>query len=162
MPIDATQLARLIDEHAVSLRLWAAGRCGWPDDAVQDAFCRLARVDPLPDNPVAWLYRVVRNCAEKQRLAESRRRHREQAYSRSEAIENNPSSSLEAKEVVRALEQIAPEYREVVIARIWGQMSLAETAELCGISTATAFRRLNDALEQLRSQLEPTCPKNPT
>jgi RNA polymerase sigma-70 factor (ECF subfamily) len=77
MPLSAIQLAELIDNHAAALRLWAGRCCPHPDDAVQDAFCRLVTQDPLPDRPVAWLYRAVRNAAISQSRAEGRRRRHE-------------------------------------------------------------------------------------
>ena len=46
MPIDALQLAKLIECQAASLGLWVRGRCASPDDVVQDAFCRLAVAEP--------------------------------------------------------------------------------------------------------------------
>ena len=70
MPIDAVQLAKLIESQAASLRLWVRGRCASGEDVVQEAFCKLATEEPPPENQVAWLYRVCRNLAEKQRLAD--------------------------------------------------------------------------------------------
>jgi DNA-directed RNA polymerase specialized sigma24 family protein len=52
-----------------------------------------------------------------------------------------------------AVEQLEEPLRQVLLARIWGGMTLEEVAELCGISTATAFRRYRAALEELRTQL---------
>jgi len=155
MPIDARRLAELIESQAATLRLWIGSRCAAVDDVVQEAFCRLATEEPPPDNPVAWLYRVCRNLAEKQRLSDQRRRQREQARAPHEAASRDQADPLELAETLAALEQLDDELREVLVARIWGQLSLEEVGKLCGLSTATAFRRYQAALETLRSKLEP-------
>lgn len=160
MPLEAAKLAELIEGQAASLRLWIRSRCASPEDVVQEAFCRLAVQDPTPNNPVAWLYRVCRNLAEKQRLGDSRRRRREEI--RAQAVTTpTQRDSLELAEAVAAMEQLDAELREVLIARIWGQLSLDEVGRLCGISTATAFRRYQAALETLRSMLNSSCEKRP-
>jgi RNA polymerase sigma factor (sigma-70 family) len=159
MPIDATRLAELIDSQAASLRLWIRSRCNACDDVVQEAFCRLAAQEPPPDNPVAWLYQVCRNLAEKQRRSDHRRRQRESARAPREASASTPVDPLELAEVLAAVEQLDADLREILIARIWGGLSLDDVARLCGISTATAFRRYHAALELLRAQLESPCEK---
>jgi RNA polymerase sigma factor (sigma-70 family) len=156
MPLDAVQLAKLIESQAASLRLWVRGRGQSADDVVQEAFCRLAAAEPSPENPVAWLYRVCRNLAEKQRLADQRRQDREQARAQPETAAGQ-ADPLELAEALAAVECLTPELREVVVARVWGQLSLEEIGKLCGVSTATAFRRYEAALKELRSKLEPKC-----
>src|SRR6267378_4197513 len=71
------QLSRLVDEHAAALVLYARSWCAAPEDVVQEAFVKLAAQRPLPDNLVAWLYRVVRNGAISAARGERRRRHHE-------------------------------------------------------------------------------------
>jgi RNA polymerase sigma factor (sigma-70 family) len=155
MPLDAQTLAELIHCQAASLRLWITGRCSAPEDVVQEAFCRLAVADLPPDQPVAWLYRVCRNLAERQRTSDERRTRREVARASLEATNADPAAALEQAELVAAVEGLPAELREVVIARVWGQLSLEEVGRLCQISTATACRRYAAALERLRKQLDP-------
>lgn len=157
MPLAPRQLAELIETQAASLRLWIRSRCSACDDVVQEAFCRLAREEPPPAEPVAWLYRVCRNLAEKQRLSDQRRRIREQARARFEAVPNPAADPLELAETIAAVEQLEEELREVLVARIWGQLPLEEVGRLCGVSTATAHRRYQAALEKLRAKLSPPC-----
>jgi RNA polymerase sigma-70 factor (ECF subfamily) len=155
MPLDALTLAELIHCQAAPLRLWIARRCSAPEDVVQEAFCRLAAADPSPEQPVAWLYRVCRNLAERQRTSDERRTRREAARASIEATDADPSTALEQAELVAAVDDLPADLREVVIARVWGQLSLDEVGRLCQISTATACRRYAAALEQLRKQLDP-------
>lgn len=157
MPLDVAQLAKLIESQGASLRLWVRSRCASCEDVVQEAFCRLAAADPPPDNPVAWLYRVCRNLAGKQRLSDNRRREREQAWAQLEVATSDQTDSIEIGETLAAVEELDNELREVLVARVWGQLSLEEVARLCGVSTATAFRRYEAALKSLRSKLESKC-----
>lgn len=155
MPLDAAVLARLIENHAGALQLWVRTRCASSEDVVQEAFCRLAVQQPAPEKPVAWLYRVCRNLADKQRVADERRRKREQACVQAEVATTAPADPLEIAEAIAAVEQLDSELREVLVARLWGQLTLAEVGALCGVSTATAQRRYEAAIKALRSQLEP-------
>jgi RNA polymerase sigma-70 factor (ECF subfamily) len=154
MPLDAVQLAKLIESHAAALRLWLRSRSCSCEDVVQEAFCRLAVQEPPPENPAAWLYRVCRNLAEKERRSDTRRKERERAWAPVEAAHSDAADPLELDEVLTAVEQLDADLRDVLVARVWGQLSLEEVARLCGVSTATAFRRYQAALETLRSRLE--------
>ena len=154
MPFNVVQLAKLIETQTAPLRLWVRSRCMSPEDVVQEAFCRLAIQEPPPNNPVAWLYQVCRNLAEKQRVSEKRRLVREQAWAKSENAITDPVDPLEIREAIAAVDQLDDELREILVARVWGQLSLEEIADLCGVSTATAFRRYQAALQTLRAKLE--------
>ena len=59
----ARQIADLIASHSAALALFARQWCEGPEDAVQDAFCKLVRQPAPPGDPVAWLFRVVRTTA---------------------------------------------------------------------------------------------------
>jgi RNA polymerase sigma-70 factor (ECF subfamily) len=157
MPLDPRELAKLIEMHAATLQLWLGPRCASGEDVVQEAFCRLACQEPPPTNPAAWLYRVCRNLAEKQRLSDVRRRKREQARAGPEQARGGGADSLEIAEILGAVDELDDELREVLIARIWGQLSLEEVGALCGVSTATAYRRYEAALKVLRAKLTPNC-----
>lgn len=75
------QLADLIAAHGPALVLFARQRCDGPEDVVQEAFVKLASARP-PDDPVAWLYKVVRNAALDAAKAARRRVRREQSVAR--------------------------------------------------------------------------------
>src|SRR4051794_35310824 len=76
------QLAELVAEHAAALVLFARQWCDSPEDAVQEAFCKLVTQRKPPDNPVAWLFRVVRNAAIDAGKSQHRRVKREQVAAR--------------------------------------------------------------------------------
>ena len=75
--MDSDWLGRLVDRYAAALELYARQWCHAPEDVVQEAFLKLVAQRPLPDQPVAWLFRVVRNGALNAALAARRRRHHE-------------------------------------------------------------------------------------
>jgi RNA polymerase sigma-70 factor (ECF subfamily) len=80
----ARQTADLIASHAAALALFARQWCANPEDAVQDAFCKLVRLSAPPDDPVAWLFRVVRTTAIDRGRADRRRARREADRARPE------------------------------------------------------------------------------
>ena len=157
MPISADQLAALIERHAVPLRIWAGRLSDDGDDVAQEAFCRLAALNHTPERPVAWLYRVARNLAANQRLASRRRREREARRAAAEPYEPDAAANVMASEALAALRDIDAPLREVLVAKIWGELSLDEIGQLCGISAATASRRYHAALEELRKRLDEPC-----
>ncbi len=159
MPVDPLQLAQLIEQHARTLRLWVRSRCASSEDVVQEAYCKLAVQEPPPDKPVAWLYRVCLNLAEKQRLSDTRRQRREQAWAQQKSSTTNTDDPSNLTEILAAVETLDAEQREILVARIWGKLSLEEVAEICGISTTTAFRRCNAALQTIREKLLPESEK---
>ena len=61
--IEPDALGRLYRQHAPALRLYARQWPGAGEDLVQDAFVKLARQSPPPEQVLPWLYRVVRNGA---------------------------------------------------------------------------------------------------
>jgi RNA polymerase sigma-70 factor (ECF subfamily) len=160
MPIDEEQLAELIEQQTVPLRLWAGKRAADRDDVVQEAFCRLVVEDPVPNHPVGWLYRVVRNLAESERISRTRRKKRELAVAVREAFRADQSQGLQHQEAIEAVWNLPDEMREVITARIWGGLTFEEIGTICELSTATAARRYHEALTQLRHQLEKPCPTN--
>jgi RNA polymerase sigma factor (sigma-70 family) len=157
MPLSAEQIAALVERHAVPLRLWLGRRCVAADDVVQEVFCRLATLDPPPEQIAAWVYRVARNLAENQRISGRRRHAREQKAAVAEGFVSDPADRLIAAEVINAVWRLSDPLREVLTARIWGQLTFDEVGVLCGVSTATASRHYRDALDQLRRILDVPC-----
>jgi RNA polymerase sigma-70 factor (ECF subfamily) len=154
-------LARLLDEHAPALALYARQWCDSPDDVVQEALLELVRQPKLPGNVVAWLYRVVRNRAISQRRGTLRRRDRERvAAERLSAWFAEDSSAADAESAAEALMELPLEEREVIIAHTWGGLTFADIAEAVGVSVSTTYRRYESGLEKLRKKLGVPCLKN--
>ena len=133
-------LARLLTDHAAALVLYARQWCHSPEDVVQEALVELVSQRRPPDNPVAWLYRVVRNGAISAARRQGRREKREQRVAAPEAWFAPVSGPLDAQEAAASLASLELELREVVVARIWGNLTFAEIANLVGTSLSTAQR----------------------
>lgn len=152
--MSARRLARLIDAHSAALALFARQWCGSPDDAVQDAFCKLATADPWPDDPAAWLFRVVKNAALDIGKAERRRKRREGAVARPERwFHESAIDGLDAATAVAALGELPDDQREVIVLRLWSELTLEQIAAACGCSVSTAFRRYEAGVAALRERL---------
>lgn len=152
--MDAEQLATLIDRHAGPLALYASQWSSEADDIVQEAFIRLVNQEKLPDPPLPWLFTVVRNLALTDRRSHERRRRREAVAGRLRAQQDDVSW---AAEIAEALEQLEAESREIVVARLWGNLTFEEIANLLNISASTAYRRYQESLAILRRLLEFPC-----
>jgi RNA polymerase sigma factor (sigma-70 family) len=139
--------------------LYARQWCDAPEDIVQEAFIKLVRQSRLPEDTVAWLYRVVRNGALDEAKMARRRLRRESAIARPVLWFVEPEvDGLDAETAVAALERLEPDQREVIVARHWGGLSFEQIARVVGCSASTAFRRYTAGVENLRNQLGIICP----
>jgi RNA polymerase sigma-70 factor (ECF subfamily) len=154
-------LAELVDRHAAALVLFARQWCFVPDDVVQTAFLKLARQRTPPDNPAAWLYRVVRNGA----IVAARAARRRQKYE-TRAAELSPAwflptedpAGLDGRTVTAALTSLPEEIRSILVAHLWGGLTFEEIATAHGGSASTCYRRYVAGLQLLRERLNVPCP----
>jgi RNA polymerase sigma factor (sigma-70 family) len=156
----AKQTADLIANHAAALALFARQWCDSPEDAVQDAFCKLVRLRTPPTDPIAWLFKVVRTTAIDLGRSARRRLNREAARARPERwFAEAEVDGLDAVAAVAALESLPVEQREAIVGRLWGGMTLEQIANVAGCSITTAHRRFEAGIQSLRERLGVTCPK---
>jgi RNA polymerase sigma factor (sigma-70 family) len=154
--VDATLIAEMLDRHAAALALYARQWTSLADDCVQEAFVELARQSICPENPAAWLYRVVRNRALNAVRAERRRTAHEQSAAEARAARKpNEADPAEAAGLNDSLATLDATAREIIVLRVWGGLAWQEIAELVGGSKTTAQRTYVQALEQLRNHWEP-------
>ncbi len=156
--LSAKQLAELWSDHSAALLLLARTYGESADDCVQEAFIRLAVQQPVPDSPVAWLFRVVRNEAVSQQRSRRRRRRRELAVGCQQSCwfdesSANPSGLVDTEELQESLAALEPEVRDVVVTNIWGGRTFREIADTFGISRARAHRLYQQGLRELRQRL---------
>lgn len=133
------------------------------DDAVQEAFTKLARrPEVMRDAGVlSWLMSVVRNAClrmlrpfvrERRPLGE---RLEEDEGARSDALD--PQQALERWQLIQsvhaAIAGLARPYREVLIMRDLEGLSGEETCQALGLELATMKTRLHRARTQLREEL---------
>jgi RNA polymerase sigma-70 factor (ECF subfamily) len=148
-------LASLIDRHAAALELYARSWCDDPEDVVQVAFVKLAGLPRPPDQPAAWLFRVVRHEAINAGRA-SRRRRRHEGRAKADVtpwFEPDPGAAIDAREATAALMSLPIEQREVVVARLWGGLTFEQVAALVVGSSSGVHRVYHEALRTLRERL---------
>lgn len=154
--------ARLVDRHGPALVLYARQWCAAPEDVVQNAMLKLIVLSQEPRDVVAWLYRVVRNGAIDAGRSERRRQRHESAVARPDHwFVESDVNGIDAARAVAALQRLPEEQREVIVARLWGDLSFEQIAELAGCSSSTAFRHFSAAIAALREELHLPCP-NPS
>jgi RNA polymerase sigma-70 factor (ECF subfamily) len=164
------RLTQTVLGHAAAMALYArqwldGADSASADDVVQEALTALLAQSPPPRDPVAWMYRAVRNAAIDHARASSRRRRRERviAEARREWFESSGGdvSAIDARAAEEALLGLSQRDREIVVLRIWGDMSLAQIAQIVELSVSTVHGRYTAALSQMRAALEKSCSTNP-
>lgn len=155
---DLESLTRKVLQRQAAMVLYARQ---WLDaasaeDAVQEALTALLMQRQRPDDPVAWMFRAVRNAAIDCARSKSRRLRREQtvAKTRAEWFESRPDSAIDAETAERAIRGLAEEQRQIVILRIWGELNFAQIAPIVGLSVSTVHNRYSAALTLMRTTLE--------
>jgi RNA polymerase sigma factor (sigma-70 family) len=165
--MDSEWLGGTVDRYAAALELYARQWCDAPEDVVQEAFMKLASQRNVPDQPGAWLFRVVRNGAINAAVA-ARRRRRHEAQAAGEAAiwfeatgeGSGGEASLDAETASAALQSLTLEQREVIVAHLWGGLTFEQIGELSGCSSSTAHRFYTAGLSAIRERLGVTCRKS--
>lgn len=157
MIISAQELAQIWRDKSAPLALLARAFGDWHEDSVQEAFLRLAIENPKPDDPVAWLFKVVRNQAITYQRSQRRRQSRESkvALERESWFEAPAAmeSRIDSQIAMQALVDLSEEDREVIILHLWGGLTFRQVAEVMQISATTVHRRYQAALQLLRTRL---------
>lgn len=111
---------------------------------------------------MAWLFRVVRNRSISLARGDARRARHEGAAAKQSGRWFEPSFQQNQRiaAAAEAAGELPIELREVVVLHFWGGLTFAEVADLTGVSTSTAHRRFENAIVQLREQLNIPCPTN--
>lgn len=147
---------KLYEQHAPALLLYA--RSFVPDsataeDVLHQVFAKLLRGETtVPDAPLAYLYRAVRNAA----LNARRNRAKDVGLDSQKAWFEHPVDGQESTMALQcALRELPEEQREAVILRIWAGMTFEEMAESTSVPVDTASSRYRYGLEKLRERLKP-------
>ena len=139
------------------------------EDVLQDALVKLVekiRSDEFVGGSEAWmpyLYTTIRRLAIDLSRRDDRRKRREDAvgseseeslhesfhpWFESESSDDETRSQLEEK-----LKALPPKFAEVIVMKIWGELTFAEIGESLGISQNTAASRYRYGLEALKKSL---------
>jgi RNA polymerase sigma-70 factor (ECF subfamily) len=148
----------ILPNHRV-LELFASQWTLTPQDCVQEAFLKLFASAPTIQQPRPWLFRVVRNLAIDAGRSEKSRKQREATYDTIRPhFESKSELPISTTELQAALAELPDEQREVIIARIWGELNLNEIATAFGIAISTAHRRYQLGIQKLQTHFELPCP----
>jgi RNA polymerase sigma-70 factor (ECF subfamily) len=158
--IDEDTLRAIWDAHADRLLLIARSVGEPAEDAVQEAFIALATQSEVPDDPLAWLVRTVRNRLIQWHRSRTRRRNRERDVGESRWFQRADSagalsvdSRVDAEDAAAALRRLESPSREIVVMHVWGEMSFEAIADVVGGSRATVHRQFHRGLRQLQQRL---------
>ena len=154
-------LGELLDRHGPPLVLFARQWTTSPEDVVQEAFLKLVRLNQPPDDPIAWLYRVVKNGSLDAAKADRRRKAREVAAHPGRWFVEPDVDGLDAAAAVAGLSAVPLDEREAIIARLWGELTFEQIAQVANCSASTAFRRYEAGIAALRQTLGVTWPTDP-
>jgi len=135
------------------------------EDVVQAAFIKFWKHQPdaKPEH-YPLLFTTLRTTALDLRRSQERRTRRESDPAVEHLREDAPffDSTIEQREdaalIEAALKKLPAEQREVLILRIWGELTFAQIAETLGASINTVASRHRYGLEALRKSLKSYVP----
>jgi RNA polymerase sigma-70 factor (ECF subfamily) len=150
---DATSLLLAEIPHLRAFAISLSGSLTAADDLVQDTLVKAwEHFDSFEPgtNLRAWLITILRNnfCS----IYRKRRREIQDidgGYAGQLAVRGAQEGRLELNDFRRALEQLPPEHREIIVLIGVTEMSYDEAAEVCGIPKGTVKSRLNRARAKL-------------
>jgi RNA polymerase sigma-70 factor (ECF subfamily) len=102
---------------------------------------------------LAWLYRIAHNLVYDRLRAEERRAALVAEGPATKATIDGPEASIPNMDLLKALDSLTDEQREVVILRFYLGMSAQEVSPIVGKSPAAVFSLQARALVALRSKL---------
>lgn len=154
------------DTHGPKLllcaRQWTRSQAD-AEDVVQEAFIRYWRHQrDLPGDPQALLITSIRRAALDLARREDRRQNREE---KSGVLAEGETYFTPApcegderrREIEAALQRLPEEQREVLVLKIWNELTFEQIGAVLDLSPNTAASRYRYALIALRKQLEPIC-----
>ena len=173
------QFTRLVELHLGAARLAAlqwADDVAAAEDLVQDAFIALyetfsgddsssdAGNATMPERPMAWLCHVMRNRAIDVCRKRSRQRVRERRFAEERVwftvdetvgtVGTTVHEIVAPEEIVAMLQSLEPGWREIVVLKIWGELTFEEIASLTAKPRSTVHRHWLEALARLREMIQ--------
>ena len=151
------------DENAPALTLFArqfAASHVEAEDLVQEAFVRFWKHGPHRVNdPRAYLFQCVKRSALDALRQQRRRTERESTVAQElrtdEAMFCESSEQKEQREILEsAMRELPSEQREVMVLKVWGELTFPQIGEVLEIPTNTAASRYRYALAALRKRFQ--------
>ena len=130
------------------------------EDVLQEVCYRLLKYKVrfrFISNPSAYLFRMARN--EAVSCFKQRRKHQANPYSVeeiSQVIQNSITGPdlMVLNHTSAALAKISDDQREVIVLKIFGELTFKEIARVCGVSMGTITSRYRYGMQKLRTLLE--------
>lgn len=126
------------------------------EDVVQEAFVRFWRSRGSVVEPAGYMFACVKGCALDWQRSRRRRLRREEGAAKPEAdplFISTPEQGERQAAIEAALRELPKEQAEVLVMKIWGQLSFSQIAEALHTSPNTVASRYRYALEKLREAL---------
>jgi RNA polymerase sigma-70 factor (ECF subfamily) len=135
-------------------RQWSASNAD-AEDALQNAFLRFWKTRQNARDEVAYLYACVRSAAMDLGRGERRRGAHERRAMALEPTMFEPSPDRAERDaaIEAALNQLPGDQREVIVMKIWGELTFAQIGDALGISPNTAASRYRYAIARLEIEL---------
>lgn len=151
MSVDHGELLALYEAHGPALLAYASALLRDPsaaEDVVHQVFLKLLRARIAFDGSGApYLFRAVRNTA----LNHIRGQSRDVPLDEATVWLESPTGTRETGLALQsALARLPAEQREVIVLRIWGQLTFEEAAGVLGIPANTAASRYRYGLVKLK------------
>ena len=135
------------------------------EDAVQEAFVRFWRKYRNPsDGHAGLLFVSVRSVAIDHIRRETRRKRRETAASNDSLVDEqngislfDPTAAEAALPLEAALRQLPTKQREVLVLKIWGELTFAQIGEALGLPPNSAASCYRYAINNLKKIIRPVC-----
>jgi RNA polymerase sigma-70 factor (ECF subfamily) len=121
---------------------------GEAEDVVQETFMALLQLPNKPDDPEHYCLRAFRNRALNHRRGLWRRLAREWESVR--WFEHEPDQDQAEAEAMRRLEELPAAQREVIVLKIWHDLTFEAIGNLLDISPNTAAGRYRYGLQKLK------------
>jgi len=143
--------------HYLVLRL---GSCQDAEDILQEVFFRFARYSvrwKMIKNPKAFVYKVARNEANrflKRKIEQHKTTQMDPDSKNAIASVIQGPDELSERLLVESLARLPDDQREVVLLKVFEEMTFKEIASICGLSLNTTASRYRYGLSKLRLFLE--------
>ncbi len=147
------EIQNLYRQHGPALLAYGASLLGdraAAEDVLHQVFLEMLGKISMPDEPRPYLFRAVRNRA----LNSRRGTERLTALDHHEWLVKTEATMQAAIAVEKAMRDLPDEQREVVVMKVWGEMTLEEIAKVLEIPVNTVSSRYRYALAKLRELLQ--------
>ncbi|HKQ39310.1 MAG TPA: sigma-70 family RNA polymerase sigma factor [Verrucomicrobiae bacterium] len=128
------------------------------EDVLQDTFIALMRMETEPEKPVNYCVRAFRNRALNYRRSLWRRLARE--LESKAWFDRAPQEASAERSAMRCLMALPAEQREVIVLKIWQQLTFEAIGEMLNISPNTVAGRYRYGMQKIRACLRTESPES--